>query len=482
MALNYRFAYGSQQMSLGLAGLLGDRITLGAPVRAIRQDDSAVEVLTDQGSFEARRAIVTVPVPLSSHIEFEPRLPGLREGLAHRMPMGSDIKVFATYDRPFWRDQGLSGWAVADCGPLSAVFDNTTPNGQAALLGLIGGKHGHRWGEHDRTERRDAVLSQLTKYFGPEAMEPTDFIDQDWRDEEWTRGCPAAYMSPAGWMSFGDALRRPVGRIHWAGSELAPVWCTWMDGAISSGEDTAREVLARLEGRDHALDRPQPALRADSTSRPGGDTAHGTTGSMALPRPIDVAWLVKVSAAVFIVFGLVLGLADRVWVELDILSYPGAGSSSQPWWVPLLLGAASLVFVHLHRLLTRRWPPRLEMGPWRLDPAFVIAFGGAVFLGSHLGAAFVGDDYPTQYLIALVVVWLIRLMTTDRSEGRTVFVVTYSLLVAVLGLVGEVAMVALDLMSYADDQLLGVPIWLPGVWLQAALLARAISIRWFDDH
>jgi monoamine oxidase len=34
-----------------------------------------------------------------------------------------------------------------------------------------------------------------------------------------------------------------VGRIHWAGTETASVWSGYMDGAVSSGQRAAAEVL-----------------------------------------------------------------------------------------------------------------------------------------------------------------------------------------------------------------------------------------------
>ena len=43
---------------------------------------------------------------------------------------------------------------------------------------------------------------------------------------------------------FGRALRAPVGRIHWAGSETAAVSHGSIDGAIRSGARAAAEVLA----------------------------------------------------------------------------------------------------------------------------------------------------------------------------------------------------------------------------------------------
>jgi monoamine oxidase len=475
-ALNYRFAYGSQLMSIKLAELLGERLVLEAPVRVIRQDAGGVEVSSDVGVWEARRVIVTVPVPLSSHIQYEPRLPGIREGLAQRMPMASEVKMFATYDSPFWRDKGFSGHVVADCGPLSVVFDNTTPNGQAALLGLIGGKHAHDWGERDREERRDAILRQLAKYFGDRALKPTDFAEHDWRDEEWTRGCPNAIMSPAGWMSFGPALREPFGRIHWAGSELAPVWCTWMEGAISSGEHTAREVLAAMDG-PAAPGPTKPPIAVPPEEEP---LPVPTPEEEPLPMPTDVPHLLKASALLFVAFAGVFTLADRVWVKLGILAYPTKSAGEQALWVPLLLGSAGVTFTLVHRILSR-WLLKKSTQD-TTDRGRDVAIAGAWFTAAHLGGPLIGDGYPEVYLAGLAAVWLIRLVLMWLPIKQFLFAAGYSVMLAVGGVVIEGAMTWLNLMEYSAGSLIGVPLWLPGIWLQAALFARAMSINWFDGR
>ena len=42
------------------------------------------------------------------------------------------------------------------------------------------------------------------------------------------------------------ALREPVGRLHWAGTETATEYAGYMEGAVESGERVAREVGSRL--------------------------------------------------------------------------------------------------------------------------------------------------------------------------------------------------------------------------------------------
>ena len=53
-------------------------------------------------------------------------------------------------------------------------------------------------------------------------------------------------MPTGAWTSYGRALRPPIGGLHWAGAEYATVWNGYMDGAVRSGEESARELLERL--------------------------------------------------------------------------------------------------------------------------------------------------------------------------------------------------------------------------------------------
>jgi hypothetical protein len=43
-----------------------------------------------------------------------------------------------------------------------------------------------------------------------------------------------------------QVTHRPVGRIHWAGTETAERWTGYIDGAIDSGQRVAAEVLDAL--------------------------------------------------------------------------------------------------------------------------------------------------------------------------------------------------------------------------------------------
>jgi monoamine oxidase len=174
-------------------------------------------------------------------------LPGYRDQLTQRFPMGACIKCMAFYPEPFWRADGLSGSAVSDPGPLSIIFDNSPPDGSPGIIvGFLEGHWARELGRAGEAERRAAALENLARIFGPRAATPDRYLERNWTDEEWSRGCYVGYTPPGVLTAYGPAIRAPVGPIHWAGTETATVWNGYMDGAIQSGERAAREALAAI--------------------------------------------------------------------------------------------------------------------------------------------------------------------------------------------------------------------------------------------
>ena len=239
-----RIVGGSQLISLRMAEELGDRVQLSAPVKAIRTDADGVTA----SEVRARRVIVAVPPALAGRIEYDPPLPGPRDQLTQRMPMGSVIKTMAIYDEPFWRTEGLSGQATSLPGPAQVIFDNTPANGSpGVLLAFLEGRDARVLGGATEAERRKAVTGGLARIFGARAGNPSGYLEKDWSAEPYSRGCYAGVLGPGAWTAYGMWLREPIDRIHWAGTETATRWMGYFDGAVQSGKRAAAEVM-RTEG------------------------------------------------------------------------------------------------------------------------------------------------------------------------------------------------------------------------------------------
>lgn len=241
-----RFVGGSQRVSELMAAELGDRVVLGAPVRSITQNQDVV-VHAEVLDVRAKRCIVAVPPTVADRINYEPALPAGRAQLHRRMAAGSVIKFNAVYERPFWRDEGLSGRIVDPASPVMITFDNSPPDGSpGVLMGFAEADDARHLIALPEDARRETIIGVLVKYFGPSAAQPIDYIEGRWDEEEWTRGCYGANLPPGTWTRYGHLLREPTGLLHWASAETAVRWINYMDGAVESGQRAAAEVLALL--------------------------------------------------------------------------------------------------------------------------------------------------------------------------------------------------------------------------------------------
>jgi monoamine oxidase len=245
-AQQHRIVGGTIRIAECLAAELGGRIRLGAPVQALHHDAQGVHVVLRDGErIRGSHAIVTLPPTLAGRLHYEPALPSWRDQLTQRLPAGSVIKLYAIYPEPFWRADGLSGQAASDEGPVKVMFDNSPPSGTPGILmGFMEANDGRRWARRTADERREAAIACFVRAFGPKAAEPIEYVERDWMAEEHSRGCYGAHFTPGVWTAYGDALRAPVGRIHWAGAECAAVWNGYMEGAVRTGEGAAAAIAA----------------------------------------------------------------------------------------------------------------------------------------------------------------------------------------------------------------------------------------------
>jgi monoamine oxidase len=243
-----RIEGGAQLISIKMAEQLGKRVLENAPVRRIDQGRFGVRVWTDNYYVSGKRVIVAMPPALAGRIVYHGGMTDLRDQLMQRIPQGTLRKFEAIYEKPFWRDKGLSGQCISNIGPVKVTFDASPKGGTpGVVLGFIGGTEARKWTPRSPDERKKAVLDQLQQFFDDtQAQNVTAVYEKDWPADRWAIGCPVGVMAPGTLLDFGPALKDPVGKIHWAGTETSDYWAGYMDGAVRSGERAASEALAAL--------------------------------------------------------------------------------------------------------------------------------------------------------------------------------------------------------------------------------------------
>jgi monoamine oxidase len=239
-----QFDGGVGQIPDAMAAELGAAVVLGSPVTAVRHTGDRVEVTGDGGAVSARRVILALPRALAAGIRFAPALPADHALLIHQVPAGTEVKMVAIYDAPFWRDDGVSGATVATDDAIEVTLDTCQPNhAQGVVAGYSAGPRARALAALGERERREVFVRMLTRRLGPAAASPVEVMEQNWVEEQWTRGCSMGHFPTGVLTQYGRRLREPVGRLHWAGTETASTSYGAMDGAVRSGERVCEEIL-----------------------------------------------------------------------------------------------------------------------------------------------------------------------------------------------------------------------------------------------
>ncbi|KAF2087298.1 flavine-containing amine oxidase [Saccharata proteae CBS 121410] len=246
-----RFRHGTQSVAKGIAKLLGpETIRLSNPVRHIQDLNDHVVVITAAGDVhKARKIITALPTPNYNSIIFSPPLTGDTAVIARATRLGYYTKFIVCYDKPWWREKGLCGMGLSHRGPICVARDTSVDaERQYSLTGFVNGALGREWSKLPAHERRAAALKQIALVYGDseEAFKPIEVFEQEWAKEPWSQGAVCPMTGPGILNQYGHAYGKPIGNLHFVSTEFAREWKGYMEGAVCSGEDGAKEVIQAL--------------------------------------------------------------------------------------------------------------------------------------------------------------------------------------------------------------------------------------------
>jgi len=247
-----RLVGGSARLIRALAAQVApDSIRLNTRVIEARLTDDGVVLTTLDANgrtdiLHARRIVAALPPRLlAAHVQFLPAQGAdtLARWQATPTWMAPHAKFFAFYDRPFWREVGLSGTAQSMVGPMVEMHDATTASGAAALMGFIGVPAEQR-AARGETDLTAACLAQLARIFGAQAQAPQATLIKDWAADPLTATSAdrfaGGYIAPSdqAWVAGPWAQH-----LFLAGSETSPVEPGYLAGAVVAAERAARLII-----------------------------------------------------------------------------------------------------------------------------------------------------------------------------------------------------------------------------------------------
>jgi monoamine oxidase len=226
-------------------GIPDDRKRLNAEVTQLEKNGNhCVATLSNGENIKSDRVVLALPPRVAAQIKFLPALPTAAMQTMQGVPtwMAAQAKAVAVYDRPFWREDGLSGDAMSRRGPMVEIHDaSPAKGGPYALFGFIGIPPHARTDEH---ALRQHLQAQLIRLFGPQAAEPRQLYIKDWAFDPYTATevdkAPLyehpTYGLPTVIANIWD------NKLYFAGTEVAPVFGGYLEGALEAAENVLQSL------------------------------------------------------------------------------------------------------------------------------------------------------------------------------------------------------------------------------------------------
>ncbi len=254
-----RIAGGPAALAEAMAAKLpADRIQLGATVTALDFTGTPTATLDGGKAVTAHQVIAAVPPRLLASWAVVPDLPApLKAGLT-RWPtwMAAHAKFVARYERPFWREAGLSGSALSQRGPLMEVVDHSDEEaGIHALFGFVG------WPAQQRKQRGETglisdVLGQLVRLYGEAARNPLQTHFKDWTTDPFTAGS-GDEIAPNGHPLYGEPALQELwfdDRLVIAGAEADTQHGGLIEGALRAADVAVERLNLTTKGHKTDMD------------------------------------------------------------------------------------------------------------------------------------------------------------------------------------------------------------------------------------
>ncbi|KAK3115540.1 hypothetical protein LTR53_004987 [Teratosphaeriaceae sp. CCFEE 6253] len=246
-------------------------VRFGRVVDSIHYNDSgdldvATKVVcTDGEVIEADEVVITAPLGVlkSNAIDFDPPLPGWKQGAIDRLGFGLLNKLVLLYDRPFWDDSrdmfGLLNEAdhrdslnpehyAKKRGRFYLIWNASKISGRPMLVALMAGHSAHEAEQTDTHSLLVDIQKRLSDTFAPTVVpSPMEVIVTRWKRDPFTRGT-YSYVAPETRPGDYDDMAESVGNLHFAGEATCGTHPATVHGAFLSGLRVAADVMETLTG------------------------------------------------------------------------------------------------------------------------------------------------------------------------------------------------------------------------------------------
>ncbi len=235
VASAFRLASGGDMLVEAMASRVSASINRGKVLKSVEMLQDQVDLGFELTSERFDRVLLTVPPKAMLDIEFPQDVSKCQGESWNSCGMSRALKIAFEFSHSWWQDQGWSGYLLAD-SPLKQIWP--APESPILIAYICGTDSREVLKINDPIPR---ALRQLDRIM-PGAKK--HFIRGwicDWMGDPFAQGA-FSNLAPGYVLSHMETIRKPCGRVHFAGEHTA-LWTGFMEGALESAERSVKEII-----------------------------------------------------------------------------------------------------------------------------------------------------------------------------------------------------------------------------------------------
>jgi monoamine oxidase len=221
-------------------------IRLNHVVQKVEYSSKGVKIITNQGTYEAEQALITLPLGVLKKdvVEFSPPLPERKQTAIKRLGMGVLNKVYLRFPKVFWeKNSHMLGYISQNKGEWSEFLNIYKYTNESVLLGFNAGKYGSEIEQLTDKEIVDSVMAVLRKIYGNSIPNPEAWLITRWGNDPFTYGS-YSHITPNASGKDYDILAEPLeNRLFFAGEATSRKNPGTVHGAFLSGQREAKRIV-----------------------------------------------------------------------------------------------------------------------------------------------------------------------------------------------------------------------------------------------
>lgn len=222
-------------------------VQLNTKVTSVAADSSGVTVRTDNDTFDAAYAVITLPLGVlkAGDVSFSPRLPRQKSAAIDLLGVGTLNKLYLLFRERFWDDTTGFAYRSDTRGEWALWLDLEQLVDAPILAAYNAADFGAALERRSDQQTLDGAMAVLRTIYGRSVPAPQSAIITRWNADPYALGSYSHIPVGASGKHYRALSLPSAERLFWAGEATNRRYPQTVAGAYLSGQRAARQIMER---------------------------------------------------------------------------------------------------------------------------------------------------------------------------------------------------------------------------------------------